>query len=461
MSDATRSYSASGTDGRLRMVVFWPEGHVIRLLEPGRSVVLGRSPDCDVFVQHDSVSRRHLRLHASRAGEAVLVEDLGSSNGSRLDGEPLPPGERVALRPRQIVRFGAASVLVDSGDAPGRADDDAARRAGVAAGTKTPGRQSPKEREAFLRALARSTITVLILGETGAGKEVTAETIHRLSTRAERPLVKLNCAALPESLLESELFGHERGAFTGAVQPKAGLLESADGGTVLLDEIGELTLATQAKLLRVLDTGEVMRIGSLRPREIDVRFLAATNRDLDAMTRERTFREDLFFRLNGLVIHVPPLRERADEIPDLAEALLAKARAKLGAPAARIAPPAMEWLVQQPWPGNVRQLRNVMDRAAVLCSGDVVTFDDVARGDARGDAPASRPPSVAPADAGALDAGGQLRDQLRAVEREKIVAALREAGGNQSRAAEILGLSRRSLIRRMEEYTLPRPRKGS
>jgi two-component system, NtrC family, response regulator AtoC len=306
--------------------------------------------------------------------------------------------------------------------------------------------------------VAAGTIPVLIVGETGVGKDVLASRIHALSPRATRPYVCVNCAAFPEQLLESELFGYERGAFTGAVQRKLGILESADGGTVFLDELGELPLAVQAKLLRVLDQREVLRLGALKPRRIDVRFVAATNRDLELEVKRGTFREDLFYRLNAVVIAVPPLRERAGEIAPLARSFVARASRELGIPREpSIGASAMHLLERYPWPGNVRELRNVIDRAVLLASdGAEITLEHL---------PAEKMGRVLPA-----------RDSprpLRAVpaepppsgvafapeERARVLAALKECDGNQTHAAKLLGVSRRTLISRIEAYGLPRPRK--
>ena len=217
--------------------------------------------------------------------------------------------------------------------------------------------------------VAPSLLSVLILGETGVGKELLAETIHRRSPRAARPFLRLNCAALSETLIESELFGYERGAFTGATQAKAGLLETADQGTVFLDEVGELPLTTQTKLLRVLEDRQVLRVGGLRAQPIDVRFVAATNRDLEAEVARGTFRQDLFFRLNGITLELPPLRERTDEIEGLARRFLAEASGRIGVPAPRLPAAILDLLRRYAWPGNIRELRNVMERAALLCDG--------------------------------------------------------------------------------------------
>ncbi len=343
--------------------------------------------------------------------------------------------------------------------------------------------------------IAASDISVLVLGETGVGKERIAEALHRHSPRAARPLVRLNCAALSESLLESELFGHERGAFTGAQERKQGLLESAEGGTVFLDEVGDMPLPTQVKLLRVLEERKVRLVGGLKPIAIDVRFVAATNRDLEREIVRGGFRQDLYFRLNGASVLIPPLRERPEEIPGLVARFIAEACARMrraAVPACTVE--ALALLRSYPWPGNVRELRSVIERAVVLCDANAISLahmptekmsahfarreltpPPVQAGAAAQASPhAARPP--APADSlaspAAHPAAGvpqalrgrlprQVREELLAQERQRIVEALAACGGNQTEAAALLGMSRRTLISRIAEYGLPRPRKRS
>ena len=297
--------------------------------------------------------------------------------------------------------------------------------------------------------VAVGDITVLIVGETGVGKEVIADHIHARSPRAAHPLVKLNCAAMPEQLLESELFGHEKGAFTGAVAAKPGLLEQADGGSVFLDEIGELPLATQAKLLRVLEQREILRVGGLKPRAIDVRFLAATHRDLEAAIAAERFREDLYFRIAGVTLQIPPLRERPDEILPLAERFARRAAAALSRPTPVISAAARELLLGYRWPGNVRELRNVIDRATLLCDGAIEV------GQLPGDR-MSRPAVAAAVEPSGL---GEVRVQAGALERQAIESALARAGGNQTEAARQLGISRRTLTNKLNQHGFDRPRK--
>jgi two-component system, NtrC family, response regulator AtoC len=300
--------------------------------------------------------------------------------------------------------------------------------------------------------VAPGEIHVLLLGETGVGKEVFAGEIHARSRRAARPLIRLNCAAFTETLFESELFGHEKGAFSGAGEAKAGLLESADGGTVFFDEVGEMPLALQAKLLRVLEEQQLRRVGGLRATAIDVRFVCATNRDLEAEIRAGRFRRDLYYRLNGISLTIPPLRERREEIVPLAQRFLELAsRATRGdALAGGFGPDALAALESYDWPGNIRELRNVVARATLLADGAVISRRHLPV-EITGGAAALVPPVSAAAE---LTLEGTV-----AAEHRRVSEALALAAGNQSRAARLLGVSRTTLIAKIEKYGLPRPRK--
>jgi DNA-binding NtrC family response regulator len=333
---------------------------------------------------------------------------------------------------------------------------------------------------------AEGNINVLLLGETGVGKEVLAQRIHRLSPRADRPILCVNCAGLTETLLESELFGYEKGAFTGATQAKPGLLETAQGGTVFLDEVGELPLVIQAKLLRVIDSRQVMRLGGLKSRPIDVRFISATNRDLEAEVQRGTFRRDLFFRLNGISLTLPPLRQRLSEIPVLCEKFLSNACLDFGRnPEPVISPRAMALLRGYSWPGNIRELRNVIERAVVLCTGFEIGPEHLPAEKMRpflADDPYQlAPSSAAPStELSELESDTHLRsshgpsasssrgrrpfrDTGRGArgedERRRIVEALAACAGNQSRAAMLLGMPRRTFVAKLAMYAIPRPQK--
>jgi DNA-binding NtrC family response regulator len=227
----------------------------------------------------------------------------------------------------------------------------------------------------LIRKVAPTETTVLIQGESGTGKELAARALHLMSPRASNPLISVNCAAIPESLIESELFGHEKGAFTGAVSARTGLIEAADGGSLFLDEIGELPAEAQARLLRVLQEGEIRKVGSTQSRQVDVRMIAATHRNLKAMTRTGDFREDLYYRLNVMQIRIPPLRERKPDILGLAQNFLRRQGAKMGKPSLNLTPEAMRVLERHRWPGNVRELENAIERATIMCDNDLITPD--------------------------------------------------------------------------------------
>jgi two-component system response regulator AtoC len=290
--------------------------------------------------------------------------------------------------------------------------------------------------------VAEHNTTVLITGESGTGKEVIARAIHRASPRAARAFVGINCAAIPENLLESELFGHVRGAFTGATGDKVGLFEQADGGTLLLDEIGELPLGLQAKLLRVLQESEIRRVGDQRTRKVDVRVLAATARDLTAEVKGGRFREDVFYRLNVVSIELPPLRERHADIAPLARYFAARLGQRLGRPLA-LGTDALLWLEGRPWPGNVRELENAIERAAVLSDRETLEPEDFRRG------PVSA--SLPPPETGG---SGSLEDAVAAAERQAITAALALTNGNRREAAKRLGVSLRTLFYKMGRHQL-------
>jgi DNA-binding NtrC family response regulator len=268
--------------------------------------------------------------------------------------------------------------------------------------------------------------------------------------------VCLNCAALSETLLESELFGHERGAFTGAVQAKPGLMETAHGGTLFMDEVGELPLPTQAKLLRVLETREVARLGSVKPRKVDVRFLAATNRNLEAEVDRGAFRRDLYFRLNGITLTIPPLRARVGEIRRLAETFVQQICRELGRPEPAIPTRVLSLLESYSWPGNIRELKNMMERAVLLCAGPVLDAEHLPM-DKLGGAPSS--PNL-PLTLNEAGPAGVAPNGGPPYERQRIIDALAACAGNQSRAAKMLGIPRRTFVARLDQYRIPRPKKA-
>ena len=436
--EETHQSGARGDGLSLRVVL--ADRVITRDLPDEGALVLGRDPGSDVVIDHRSVSRSHARIEV-REG-VVCLRDLGSANGTVVADARLEPENDTVVQAGDAFELGDVVVIVVRGRI--------ARREPTAPLSVRASSGAMKPAYDMIERVAPGMINVLIVGETGAGKEVVAERIHRRSRRASKPFVRLNCAAVAEQLLESEWFGHERGAFTGAVATKPGLIESAEGGTVLLDEIGELPLPLQAKLLRVIEERTAMRVGGVRPRVIDVRFLAATNRDLAREVEAKTFRQDLYFRLNGVTITVPPLRARREEIEPLATQFVAAASAAAG----RDRPPAitaaaMALLLQHPWPGNVRELKNAMERAVLLCDEEIgpESLPETLRGDDPGAAPASREPQ-------------SLRDAVQDVEKKRVLEALAQANGNQKRAAEILGIARGTLLARLDAFGIPRPRKS-
>jgi two-component system, NtrC family, response regulator HydG len=309
---------------------------------------------------------------------------------------------------------------------------------------------SPAMQEVFrrLRLAAGSDVTVFLSGESGTGKELAARAIHSQSGRRERPFVAVNCSAIPETLLESELFGHVKGAFTGAVKDKVGLFQSADGGTLFLDEIGDVSPLLQLKLLRVLEEREIQRVGDERPQKVDVRLVTATNRDLKQLVAEGEFREDFYYRIHVFEIRLPSLRERREDIPLLVEFFIGQFSETFGKPVSGIAHDALQCLMQAPWPGNVRELRNAIEHAFVTVSGSTITLLDLPA-EVRTSSGSSAASSAAkPASA---TAAIELTPQQQA-EREEIVAALATTSGNKTEAAKLLGTSRVTLWKKIRRY---------
>ena len=496
----THRPSAVLLQGPLEVLVYLRQNCTTHALPTHGSVRVGRDPSNDIRVDDSSVSRHHFALHVDGV---VEVEDLGSANGTQVfrvdqnedvDGPTrrdanearLVPGRRRALEPGDFVRVGAALILVQ----PRRTSN----HTGPAVTNEAPDEgpavlldpQMKRAYEIALRA-AQSGISVLIMGETGSGKEVFAETIHQRSNRRGKPFLRLNCAALTESLLESQLFGHERGAFTGANQAKVGLLESTDQGTMFLDEIGEMPLSTQAKLLRVLEERAVLRVGATKPTPINVRFIWATNRDLRAEATAGRFRSDLYYRIAGVEFSIPPLRRRQIEIEPLARLFLRRFCELSRLPEPVITPGAVAAMHRYPWPGNVRELKNVMERAPFVCEAGLLTEEHIpqeAFDEENGlfepeddepthviasrpfastqsnqavrstDLQASHPPSLG---APGLDVARHGIDSEE--ERQRVLSALEQCAGNQTRAAKLLGVSRRTLINRLERLHMPRPKK--
>jgi two-component system response regulator HydG len=315
---------------------------------------------------------------------------------------------------------------------------------------------SPKFREVYDLTLkvAASDANILVQGESGTGKELIAGALHRNSLRRDHSFVSLNCAALTDTLLESQLFGHMRGAFTGALMNQKGLLEEADGGTLFLDEIGDISPALQAKLLRVIQERDFIPVGATRPKKVDVRFVAATNKDLQREVAEGRFREDLFYRLNVISIHLPPLRERPEDIEPLALHFLRRFSVRMSREIHGIAPEALSALQGYHWPGNVRELENVMERAVILTTGGAIQAEVLPLRAAPGSASYARTASGVSGVSAAATARPAMLVELEKMERQHIESVLKETGYHKSRTAAILGISRRTLDRRITDFGL-------
>jgi two-component system, NtrC family, response regulator AtoC len=435
---------------RVYLVVREGGGARVVDVDDGADVVFGRAATATVRLDDAKASREHARF--VRKGDVVEVIDLGSRNGTQLNGA-LVAGARRVVRSGDVVRIGKVEILVAetagiaaARDAPRDSAD--AQPSGIVVGD--PAMVAVFER---VRKVAVAPTTVLILGETGVGKEVVAEQIHRLSPRKDGPFLRLNCASLPETLLESELFGHEKGAFTGADKRKPGFVEAAQGGTLFLDEVGELSPATQARLLRVLENRRFTRVGGREELQADIRIVAATNRELEAESKAGRFRADLYFRLSAFVIRVPPLRERAAELELLAELFARQAARRLDRRAPRISPAAMQLLRQHAWPGNVRELRNAMEHAVVIADGGVVE-PDALPDSLRAPPPRSSATANSAAAHSAAANPSTMRAELADVEKRRLQEALDAEDGNQTRAAKRLGISRRALQYKMEKHDL-------
>ncbi|MFO0604792.1 MAG: sigma 54-interacting transcriptional regulator [Polyangiales bacterium] len=446
MTEATepmRESSAPSPTVGVRLVVEEP-GAAPRLafVYAGQRLRVGRDPEAEVCLNDASASRLHAEVTFD--GAVATLADLGSRNKTWLDERPVEGSARLSTG--DVFRVGATrfAVVLIAGAAHRLEPEPAADVEPLGLGDDVVARD-PASVAAFrlLVRLARSRLPVLLQGETGSGKEVAARVVHRSSPRAAGPFVAINCATLAEALAESELFGHEKGAFTGAAARRLGAFECAQGGTLFLDEVGELSEHNQARLLRALQERSVVRLGSTTPVPVDVRVVAATNRDLLNDIARGRFREDLYFRLNGATVMLPPLRARPLDVVPITERVLAEHGG------AALGPGVAELLRRYAWPGNVRELRHAVEHALALGDGRTVQIEDLPAA-LRG---ASTPPPAA-------DREPPLQRSIDEAERRAIVGALDANGWNQTRAARALGVTRRALIYRMERLGL-KARPGS
>ena len=413
-------------------VLSGPDAGTRTALGPG-GLIVGSGPNSDLRLHDEQVSRRHLELVAEPRG--VRVVDLGSTNGTIFGGARL---ERVLFFQDAMLTVGGTSLALRLSAEPLELMLSPRRQFGQAVGLSSAMRHV----FSLLEQAAGSDVTVLLEGDSGTGKDVLATSLHEESGRRDGPFVVVDCAALPENLVESELFGHERGAFTGAVQAHAGAFEQAHGGTLFLDEVGELTAAVQPKLLRALENRSFRRVGGNRKIDVDVRVVAATNRGLAEAVRAGTFRQDLFYRLSVLKVHVPPLADRPEDIPALAELFL---RRVLGQQEATIPPELSELLSSYNWPGNARELRNVVERFATFKRADpALLFDN---------SPRARETTEPMLNADALSRlpYHEAKRELIDAYHRGVLPQVIERAGSVAAAAEVLGLPKASLYRMLRQ----------
>lgn len=451
--EATRPIAPSAEPGTgIFVTILGPGEYLVVPLALRRSLVLGRGTEADVRVADPALSRRHLALRCE--GESATLTDLGSANGTQVNGSPV--SGTACLRPGDVVEAGATRLLILSGSAPHPERPAALAHVPVVM-PLGPGAEAlfldpvMVELVATARLLAPSDLPVLLCGETGTGKDVFARAMHELSGRTG-PLVPISCARLPDAIADSELFGHARGAFTGASAARAGFVEQSSGGTLLLDEVSELSPRVQAKFVRILEERSVMRLGEGQARSVDVRIMATSSRNLGEEVSAGRFRSDLWFRLNATMLTLPPLRHRLGEVTMLARHFAEEAAARRAMAPLTIPAPTLFLLGQHSWPGNVRELRNVIERAAVLATSPVLeTWMLPPEMRERADEP-SMP--VAPAER------ESLADELHALERKRIVEALAATDGVQVRAAVLLRMPLRTFQLRVKQYGLQGPAAG-
>lgn len=459
---AANTISAAPPDAATRRPRFYflvirSETSSIHPLPEAGEVIAGRAPDADLRILDQSASRQHARFVIERG--VVRVRDLGSRNRTWVNGEAIAPGAERTLHSGDVITIGSLTLVLhrSSTERAAEVTTSAPVPTIVTLGSSVSLLADPAMIRLYelLRRLARSALPILITGETGTGKENAALAVHHFSSRSSGPMVSINCAAIPENLFESELFGHLRGSFSGATTDKPGRLEIASGGTVFLDEVGELPLPAQAKLLRALETGMVMPVGGVRERKIDCRLVAATNRDLEAEGRAGNFREDLYFRLAAATVTLPPLRERQSEIPLLAQRFLDDACRKLGRPSLKLAETTRSLLMRHPFPGNVRELRNLIDYCAATVTEDQIQPFHLpqrfAAPSITSQTKASLSTETPPPESAAFR---NIADEVQELEKRRMREALEATSGNQKRAAQLIGMPLRTFVSKLKQYGL-------
>jgi transcriptional regulator with GAF, ATPase, and Fis domain len=459
-------------------------------LEPGFApYILGRSADASLRLEDEGVSRIHAEINVSNG--RWRIRDLNSRNGTYLNSLLV---HEHGIEPRDVIVLGTAELVVVSRDPVSETNADLAalERSGTADLAVSPligvvgQAHSMQGVLDAVRRVAPLDVTVVVRGESGTGKELVARAIHSMSGRRSGPFLAVNCGAIPEALVDSELFGHEKGAFTGATTQRAGRFEEASGGTLFLDEVGDLPSAAQVSLLRVLQEGSIRRVGGSKDIRVDVRIVAATHRDLEAAVRARTFRNDLYHRLCIFEVALPPLRERLGDLPLLAEHFLAEFGLVLGRGPLRLSESSLGLLRAHSWPGNIRELRNVLERAAIRGRSELIEPEDIeisslgagpesaaagsnrfvsavaasedaldsAPGTASGDAPDASEDAGSPSGADALGSGESLLDHLSHREADLVRATLEAVSWNQSEAARRLGVSEAKIRKCVRQYGL-------
>ena len=434
-----------GEGQRVVLFLLHPSGAEMVPLTPGTALVVGRKPPADVCLPHPRLSRAHARFRLSEDRQTLTVEDLGSTNGTWLGEQRIQTAQ---LTFGQEVRLGGVLARLQAfADTPANANTE-----GLPVHDAVVAGKVMRELMETVERVASSRVPIILHGETGTGKEVLAMLLHKRGPRQDKPMVPVNCGAIPTHLVESILFGHERGAFTGAVQQHKGVFEEAHGGLVFLDEIAELALPAQTALLRVLETGQLTRVGASREISVDVRVIAATHRDLYAMVQQGLFREDLYYRLGTLTIELPPLRKRTDEIEPLALHFLRKTNLENRGRVTGIAPGAMALLLAYSWPGNVRELRNVIESAALTTRSSSIDVRDLPpkvvgapaapRAEPPGPTPVRPPGSPLPVEP---SKDRELRRQVQQYEAQLILETLRAVRWKRAEAARLLKMPLRTL----------------